>query len=299
MNYRRLTPSMSLLLAFEAAARHESYTRAAEELSLTQSAVSRQVQALEAQLGITLFRREGRAIVLTDVGRLYRRELTGALAQIRNATLQAVAYGSGVGTLRLALLPTFGSKWLLPRLHHFYEANPGVQVHIHSRIQAVDFDEGDIDAAISVGSGDWPGLVAHRLLDESMVVVASPSVFAPSAPLTIEALAEQTLLQVASHPPLWIEWFSRHGLDPTRMRGGPSFELTSHLIQAVRAGIGVGLVPQLLVEDELRQGQLVTVGKSVTSPRAYYLVYPPRSSVLPSLDAFRQWLLADIGELDE
>lgn len=290
MNYRRLTPSMSLLLAFEAAARHESYTRAAQELSLTQSAVSRQVQSLEAQLGISLFRREGRSIVLTDVGRLYWRELEAALTQIRKATLQAVAYGSGVGTLRLALLPTFGSKWLLPRLNEFYLANPGVQVHIHSRIQAVDFDEGDIDAAICVGSPEQPGLVVHPLLDESMVVVASPAALCGDKAVAPEAIAEQVLLQVASHPPLWAEWFVRHGLAPERMRSGPNFELTSHLIQAVRAGIGVGLVPQLLVEDELRQGHLRSVGDAIPSQRTYCLVYPPRNAVLPSLEAFRAWL---------
>ncbi|MEB2327138.1 MAG: LysR substrate-binding domain-containing protein [Pseudomonas sp.] len=291
MNYRRLTPSMSLLLAFEAAARHESYTRAAQELSLTQSAVSRQVQALEALLGVSLFRREGRNIVLTDVGRLYRRELAGALAQIRNATLQAVAYGSGVGTLRLALLPTFGSKWLLPRLNTFYAANPGVQVHIHSRIQPVDFDAEDIDAAICVGNPEQPGLVVHPLLEESMVVVASPAISAAGVPATADAIAEQTLLQVASHPPLWAQWFAENGLDPQRMHGGPNFELTSHLIQAVRAGIGVGLVPGLLVEDELQQGHLLAIGAPIPSQRTYCLVYPPRNSVLPALEAFRAWLL--------
>lgn len=296
MNHRRLTPSMSLLLAFESSARHESYTRAALELSLTQSAVSRQVQSLEAFLGITLFRREGRNVVLTDVGRLYRDELGGALAQIRNATLQAVAFGSGVGTLRLALLPTFGSKWLLPRLNAFYAANPGVQVHIHSRIHAVDFDEGDIDAAICVGSGDWPELIVHPLLSESMVVVASPSVFSNEGPFTPEVIAGQTLLQVTSHPPLWREWFTSNGLSLKRMRGGPNFELTSHLIQAVRASIGVGLVPRILVEDELRQGQLIVVGESVPSHRTYCLVYPRRNVGLPSLEAFRSWLMEDVAK---
>lgn len=297
MNYRRLTPSMSLLLAFEAAARHESYTRAAQELSLTQSAVSRQVQSLEALLGIALFRREGRNIVLTDVGRLYRRELEGALAQIRNATLQAVAYGSGVGTLRLALLPTFGSKWLLPRLHDFYATNPGVQVHIHSRIQPVDFDSEEIDAAICVGSAQQPGLVVHRLVEESMVVVASPAIFAEGEPVMPAAVAPQTLLQVASHPPLWAQWFVQNGLDPQQMRGGPNFELTSHLIQAVRAGIGVGLVPRLLVEDELQQGHLLAIGAAIRSQRTYCLVYPQRNAVLPALESFRAWLLPASGRL--
>ena len=296
MNYRKLTPSMSLLLAFEASARHESYTRAATELSLTQSAVSRQVQALEAQLGVSLFRKEGRNIVLTDVGRLYQRELAGTLAQIRNATLQAIAYGSSVGTLRLALLPTFGSTWLLPRLNRFYAANPGVQVHIHSRILPVDFDAGEFDAAITVGSAERPGLVVHPLLEETMVVVAPPSFLSDEDVRPEEAISRQPLLQVANHPPLWADWFARHKIAAERMRSGPSFELTSHLIQAVRAGIGVGLIPRLLVEEELRQGFLLTVGEAVPSNRIYCLAYPPRNAALPSLVAFRSWLLSELEQ---
>ncbi|HCV76981.1 MULTISPECIES: LysR substrate-binding domain-containing protein [Pseudomonadaceae] len=296
MNHRRLTPSMSLLLAFEAAARHESYTRAAEELSLTQSAVGRQVQALEQLLGLTLFRREGRQIVLTDVGRAYSRELGLALGQIRSATLQAMAFASGQGTLRLAVLPTFGSKWLLPRLGDFYAAHPGMLVHLHSRIQAVDFAASEIDAAISVGSGDWPGLRAHPLQAEHLVVIASPATLAELPDATPATLADQLLLGVANNPQAWGEWFRHHELPHRAMRPGPSFELTSHLIQAVRAGIGIGLVPRVLVEDELAQGELLACGPALVSRRSYYLVYPPRNEGLPSLQAFRQWLLAEINE---
>lgn len=191
MNYRHLTPSMSLLLAFEAAARHESYTRAAMELSLTQSAVSRQVQALEQQLGLTLFRREGRQVQLTDVGRLYQREMSEALGRIRSATLQAMAYQSGSGTLRLATLPTFGSKWLLPRLHDFYKNHPGMLVHIHSRIDTIDFESSGIDAAIVVGSSDLPGLISHRLHTEELLVVISPKPPQPSRTGRLSASARR------------------------------------------------------------------------------------------------------------
>ncbi|NBA93871.1 LysR substrate-binding domain-containing protein [Pseudomonas sp. R5(2019)] len=294
MNYRRLTPSMSLLLAFEAAARHESYTRAAQELSLTQSAVSRQVQALEQQLGLTLFRREGRQVQLTDVGRLYQREMSEALGRIRSATLQALAYQSGVGTLRLATLPTFGSKWLLPRLHDFYAAHPGMLVHIHSRIEAIDFETSEIDAAIGVGSGDLPGLISHRLHAEQLVVIASPSAAEHVEQLTPQQISEYVLLNVANNPHAWGEWFSHHGLPHRAMRLGPSFELTSHLIQAVRAGIGIGLVPRILVEEELHNGEVISPGEGIASQRSYYLIYPPRNEALPSLRAFKQWLLAQI-----
>ncbi|MFK3771253.1 LysR substrate-binding domain-containing protein [Pseudomonas sp. NPDC089406] len=293
MNYRHLTPSMSLLLAFEAAARHESYTRAAVELSLTQSAVSRQVQALEQQLGLTLFRREGRQVQLTDVGRLYQRELSEALGRIRSATLQALAYQSGVGNLRLATLPTFGSKWLLPRLHAFYSAHPGMLVHIHSRIEAINFDTSEIDAAIGVASHDLPGLVCHRLHAEELVVILPPQA-AAEGPWDPARISGQLLLNVANNPHAWGEWFSHHALPHRAMRLGPSFELTSHLIQAVRAGIGIGLVPRILVEEELASGELVSAGAPFASQRSYYLIYPPRNEALPSLRAFRSWLLEQI-----
>jgi DNA-binding transcriptional LysR family regulator len=283
---------MSLLLIFEAAARHESYTRAAEELSLSQSAVSRQVQALEAQLGVGLFRREGRTVRLSDPGRRYFAEISAALGRIRGATLQAMSHRTGGGALSLATLPTFGSKWLLPHLHEFYRAHPGVTVHIHSRIGGIDFDAGEIDAAITVGkAGDWPGLTAHRLHHEFLVAVASPGA-TDGGPMPEPAWAmKQTLLTVASNPQAWSEWFAHHGLDHRQMRMGPSFELTSHLIQAVSAGMGIGLVPRFLVEDELARQDLAALGDTIPSQRGYYLVHPARNASLPSLAAFREWLL--------
>lgn len=294
MNYRHLTPSMSLLLAFEAAARHESYTRAAVELSLTQSAVSRQVQALEQQLGLTLFRREGRHVQLTDVGRLYQREMSDALGRIRSATLQAIAYQSGGGSLRLATLPTFGSKWLLPRLHDFYTNHPGMLVHINSRIDAVDFDTSGIDAAIVVGHTGLPGLISHRLHAEELVVVIAPQVANAQAEWTPEQIASQMLLNVANNPNVWGDWFSHHHLPHRMMRLGPSFELTSHLIQAVKAGIGIGLVPRILVTDEIASAELITLDLPFPSQRSYFLTYPPRNEMLPSLQAFRGWLLGQV-----
>ncbi len=290
MNYRRLTPSMSLLLVFEAAARHESYTRAADELSLSQSAISRQVQSLEAQLGVSLFRREGRSVRLTGVGRRYYLELAAALGRIRSATLQAMSQQSELGALRLATLPTFGSKWLLPHLHDFYASHPGVTVHIHSRIGPIDFHAGDIDAAITVGTGDWPELTAHRLYHEFLIAVASPAAGLPAP--TPDWATGQPLLTVASNPQAWAEWFSQHQLDHRRMRVGPSFELTSHLIQAVKAGMGIGLVPRVLVEDELQRNELTAIGEAIASQRSYYLIYPPRNETLPALAAFRQWLIS-------
>lgn len=291
MHYRRLTPSMSLLLVFEAAARHESYTRAAEELALSQSAVSRQIQTLESQLGISLFRRQGRSVQLTELGRRYAAEVVAALGRIRAATLQAMSQQEG-GALRLATLPTHGSKWLLPRLHDFYRSHAGVTLHIHSRIGAIDFNAQELDAAITVGGvGDWPDLRAHCLHNEFLVAIASPEAL-NGKPATPEWIASQTLLTVASNQKGWAQWFSHNGLDHRQMKVGPSFELTSHLMQAVRAGMGVGLVPRALIDDEDRRLGLVEVGAAMVSERSYYLVYPERNETLPALAAFRAWLLA-------
>lgn len=288
MNYRRLTPSISLLLIFEAAARHESYTRAAEELALSQSAISRQIQALESQLGVSLFRKEGRTVRLSDIGRRYSIEVAAALGRIRGATLQAMSQGGG--TLSLATLPTLGSKWLLPRLHTFYIAHPGAIVHIHSRIGDINFKTGEIDAAITVGMvEDWPDLTTHRLHQELLVAIASPRHADKRQDLAWAT--KQTLLTVANNAQAWSAWFTHNQLDHRKMRIGPSFELTSHLIQAVLAGMGIGLVPKVLVEDEIIRQELVLLGNTVPSQRSYYLIYPTRNQTLPSLAEFRTWLL--------
>lgn len=281
---------MSLLLAFEAAARHESYTRAAEDLSLSQSAVSRQVQTLEEQLGILLFRREGRTVRLTEAGRRYAAEMNIALGRVRAATLQAMAHRGSGGALRLAILPTFGSKWLLPRLHDFYVRHPGVTVHVHTRIGEIDFDHEELDAAVTVGTGNWPTLISHPLQNEFLVGIARPDAEHGRKSLAPHCIPSQTLLSVASNQNAWADWFSHYGLEHRLMKVGPTFELTSHLVQAVRAGMGVGLVPRTLVEEEINRSELVEIGLPMESRRSYFLVYPARNESLPSLLAFRSWL---------
>jgi LysR family transcriptional regulator, glycine cleavage system transcriptional activator len=295
MNPRKLTPSMSLLLAFEASARHLSFTRASEELALTQSAVSRQVMALEQMLEVQLFQRIGRKILLTDVGSMYVRELGGALGRIRDATLQAIAYRSGGGSIHLAVLPTFGSKWLLPRLHSFYAQNPSVQIHIHSRIGRFDLALAGMDAVITTSAdGVWPGLLGHKILHEELIPVVSPAMFklGNSSPKKAIDLTQHLLLQVATRPNVWREWFTSHQLPLSSMKQGPTFELTSHLIQAVSAGIGVGLVPKCLVEDELQSGSLmVAANASQDSGLDYCLFIPPHKIHSAPVAAFYQWMV--------
>lgn len=296
MNPRRLTPSMSLLLSFEASARHLSFTRAATELALTQSAVSRQVQALEDLLEVPLFRREKRRIQLTEAGRLYQKEIAVALHRIQNASLQAISHRAGGGAFHLAALPTFTAKWLMPRLSRFYARHPGILVHLHSRVTRFDLDLAGVDAVIAVGDGDWPGLVAHRLMDEAVIPVMSPALAASHPCYEAADLAQHMLLQVAARPGVWRRWFEFHGLPVRKMRMGAQFELTTHLIQAVASGIGIGLLPTFLVEDELRRGILAPVlNEPFNTGAGYFFLASPDKLATPAVAAFCAWLLEESG----
>ena len=294
MNPRRLTPSMTSLLAFEASARAESFTKAAQQLSLTQSAVSRQVQSLEDLLGVPLFQRIGRHVLLTEVGLMYLREVTPALERIRNASLQAIAFQSGGGTLHLSVLPTFGAKWLMLRLPGFYASHPEILVHVHSKAyRDLDLKLEGMDAAIVVGDGQWDGVSAFRLIDESIVPIISPKRAKQDKIKTVSDLLRCPLLQIASRPTGWQDWLRKHGGPNTEPIIGPRFELTSHLIQAVSAGMGVGLVARVLVEDELLAGTLV-VPIEVTDDipeKAYYLIVSKHRESYPPFATFKEWLL--------
>ncbi|NVO14417.1 MAG: LysR family transcriptional regulator [Rhodoplanes sp.] len=292
MSDRRLTPSMPMLLAFEAAARHQNFTQAGVELSLTQSAVSRHILGLEELLEVELFRRSGRHVTLTEVGCIYARDIAPALARIRGASSRITAYRIESRTLHLAVLPTFASRWLLPRLAEFYGRHPDIVLHLHTRIGEYDLADSGLDAAINVGVAPWPGLVCHRLEDEHMVVVASPALLARQPIREPADVAGHLLLHVAVRAEAWSEWFTLHRLPARAMRRGPQFEFTAHLIQSAVAGIGIGLVSRCLVEDELRDGTLVVpLAQGLPDSRGYYLLYPPERANFPALEALRDWLL--------
>jgi DNA-binding transcriptional LysR family regulator len=204
---------MSLLIAFDATARHPSFTRAAGELALTQSAVSRQVQSLEALLGVPLFRRVNRKLSPTAIGSAYHREISGALQQVRSASLHAITSATGRGTLDLAALPTFASKWLVPRLSDFYAKHAGILINLHARIGRFDLTTEGMDAAIRVCNGVWPGMTSYRLLDETLLPIISLAL-AAMAPIREPAdISRHQVLRVAARPDIWARWFEAQGLD--------------------------------------------------------------------------------------
>ena len=207
---RRLLPSIGVLSAFEATARTGSVTAAARELSLTQSAVSRQIKALEHQLGIELFVRERQTVSLTEAGRTYAVEIKEALCKISSASLNVRANPSG-GTLHLAILPTFGTRWLAPRLPAFLAANPGITINLATRLSQFDFRVEPFDAAIHFGQGSWPGAEVAFLRTEQVVPACSPGLRRKHSFARPDDLTKVSLLHLASRPDAWERWFSMNG----------------------------------------------------------------------------------------
>ncbi len=299
MNYdfgsgRLSVPSLSALAAFEAAARHGSFTRAAEELNLTQGAVSRQVALLEATLGVGLFERIRQRVTLTAAGSAYAAEVRDGLSRLAAATVSAMAFRGAAGLLHLAILPTFGTRWLIPRLPRFIEANPGITINFATRLVPFDFVREEIDAAIHFGDPVWAGATLHRLMGEEVVPVAAPSLVARIGLKAPADMLRASLLQQSTRPRAWANWLEQQGLSPERALMGPRFEQFAMVSQAAVAGLGVAIVPRFLVEEELRSGALVVpVDRPVTGSEGYYLVYPEAKAAMPAVIAFRDWLLGE------
>ena len=290
---RRKIPSTAALVAFESAARHQSFTQAANELALTQSAICRQIAGLEEFLGVELFRRSRRGVKLTEAGLGYSRKVAAQLDAVERDTLATMGQ-QGAQSLELAVVPTFATQWLVPRLKAFQKLHPEVTVHLTNRTRPFLFADTAFDAAIYFGDGDWSGTEAHYLMPEEPVPVCSPELLAGKAHFSTAELAAQPLLQQSTRPYAWRQWFSAQGLNVPRDLSGPRYELFSMLAQAASHGMGVALIPPFLIERELAEGRLVTAHPAalLSSDKAYRLMIPERKLESAALAAFRDWLLA-------
>jgi DNA-binding transcriptional LysR family regulator len=289
---RRKIPSTAALSAFEAAARHQSFTLAGDELALTQSAIGRQISNLEEFLGVKLFRRTRRGVVLTPAGAHYSRTVRVRLDEVERDTVELMSKGAGGGSLELAVVPTFATHWLIPRLADFRRLYPCVHVHLHARTRPFLFSEAGIDAAIYAGGGGWAGTKAERLMPEPMVVVCARSLSGRRKRLDAADIAELPLIQMTTRPYAWREWFRSQGVVFDGDMAGPRMELFSMATQAARFGQGVALVPKIFVQDELTRGVLVApVVHNFLSGLDYYLVYPEGDAGRSELLLFRDWLL--------
>ncbi|MBL8265171.1 transcriptional regulator GcvA [Steroidobacter sp.] len=290
----RFLPSMISLQAFETAARHLSFSKAAEELSLTQSAVSQQMRTLETLLRVKLFHRTKSRLSLTEAGLAYLPEVRQCLSRLEAATLELMSHQGIGGVLNLAILPTFGTRWLIPRMSSFAQAHPHVMVNFSTRAVKFDFATERLDAAIHFGEVAWPGVIAHRLMGENVVMVSAPSL--QKRLRSLKDLSHHTLLQHTTRPYAWQEWLNAVGVQDVNPMKGPRFEHFSMVIQAAVAGLGVAILPEFLVEQELAAGELVQpFDRPVRSAHAYHLVYPEENRDLPTLKAFRDWLLSQVA----
>lgn len=300
---RRNIPSIQSLACFEVAARHESYTRAAQELSLTQSAVSRQIQALEEFLGVQLFRRTRHGVVLTPAGTHYGRQVARWLQGLERDTLDVMAHQGEGGTIALAAVPTFATRWLIPRLPQLAQEHPDIVVHIDTQTRPFLFADTTFDAALYAGTAEqvanWPGVQAQLLMHEDVVPVCSPRLIESAAPrgrgrahqpLPAQALSALPLLQQSTRPYGWRQWFDAMGVEAPHALDGPRYELFSMLAVAATHGMGVALIPPLLIEAELASGELVVAcARALRGERAYYLISPAQNPP-PVLATFSQWL---------
>lgn len=286
---RRFLPSMSLLVAFEAAARHQSFTAAAAELNLTQSAVSRQIRALEETLGSDLFLRERQTVRLTFAGETYAQQIREALRHISTATLNFRANPRG-GTLNLAILPTFGTRWLAPRLPGFVAEHPGITVNLTTRLAPFDFQLDQVDAAIHFGAPEWPGAELDPLMGETVIPACSPALLARHRFAEARDLLDAPLLHLVSRPDAWERWFAAMNVPAEGVRG-MLIDQFATAAQAATSGLGVALLPKFLIEAELARGDLVEAFDGpVESAGRYYLAWPGKRESYPPLQAFRGWI---------
>jgi len=294
---RRRIPATHSLLCFEAAARHESYTRAAQELALTQSAVSRQIAALERMVGQVLFQRTRHGVALTARGAAYAQQVRQRLQALEQDTLEAMSGTGEDQAIRLAAVPTFATRWLVPRLPALAATHPGIVVHVETRTRPFLFADTAVDAALYAGTpeqvANWAGTRSLRLLHEALVPVCAPALLPRGRPLSPEELARMPLLQQSTRPMAWRQWFDHAGEPAPRALAGPRYEVFSMSAAAAISGMGVALMPRLLVTEELASGALV---EACCTPaygdRAYYLVLPERQEGSAALRQFCDWLQA-------
>ncbi len=291
---RRLPP-LNALRSFEAAARHLSFTKAANELNVTQAAVSHQVKTLEEALGVKLFRRLNRALLLTEPGQSYLPPVRDALDMLASAT-QRLTRQDETGILTVSALPSLASIWLVPRLNRFLEANPEIQVRLDASEGLADFENGDVDVGIRYGRGNYPGLHTERMMTEDIFPVCAPTLPTAARPLARpEDLKHHTLL----HDDLrldWRMWLMAAGVtdvDPVR---GLTFNASDMLIRAAIEGQGVALGRSALAADALADGRLIKPFDVILpADYAYYFVCAERDIDRPKVRAFRDWLFSDIA----
>ncbi|WP_187972581.1 LysR family transcriptional regulator [Aquibium microcysteis] len=296
MNLNRASiPDLAVLQAFEAAARHGNFTKAAAELSLTQSAVSRQVRTLEVLFGVPLFERSRQRVHLSVAGRQVLPGVQRLLAQSEELVVKARSAVAADGRLSIAALPTFCNRWLMPRLPTFLASRPGLTVEIASRSAPFDLHEADVDIAIHFGQPVWANATCTYLCSEVILPVAAPALARPGDMRTAGDVARLPLLHLTTRPMLWAEWFRACGTGDQVAYRGSRFDQFSTVIEAALGGLGAALLPTYLIETELASGALeVILDLPMSTENGYYVVLPDGRRQGSAGFEFQEWLIGQV-----
>jgi LysR family glycine cleavage system transcriptional activator len=293
------TPSIQELRALVLCAETGSASRAAEMLNLTQSAVSRAIRNLEERLGVRLFRRLRQRLVLSDAGRALVRDSRDILDRLESSARMVMSFGDGGEVLRLAALPTFAAMWLIPRLPHFARRHPQVSIDLTAVLGPVDFEDSPFDAALQRAEFARPGSSVTPLVDESLIVVAAPALVPASETPAPQDLLRWPLIQQATRPGLWSEWFALAGAPALDRLRGPRLQHFDMVIAAAQAGLGIALLPDIFATSALGSGSLRQVSPLVLPGRwPYCLIRPEGDGESPALAAFASWLEQVAGQQD-
>jgi LysR family glycine cleavage system transcriptional activator len=285
----RTLPPLETFRFFEAAARHLNFTHAAEEMHVTHGAVSQRIKSLEEHLGMSLFRRSGRRMVLTDEGRRLLERVRAAIGEITEG-VEAIRSSNRDRILTVSMMPAFATYWLLPRLAEFNERHPDIEVNIRPTLALADFTRDEVDMVVRFGPGTWPGLTSIKLHDEELVPVCSPAFRGGRLPRSPGDLLKMPLLHDERQP--WSLWFKSVGLDYRDTGQRPRYSEQNVLLAAAIAGLGVALARVLFVQTDLESGRLIRLfPHSVRTKFSYFILYPPGSETLGKIQAFQEWLL--------
>jgi|OM-RGC.v1.006475485 LysR family transcriptional regulator, glycine cleavage system transcriptional activator len=288
-------PPLNSLKCFESAARHGSFNKAAKELSVTPSAISHQIKGLESFLGLELFRRTKRKVILTEAGESYLKPIKSIFEQLESATSELKSKQKS-GSLRLAVAPAFLTRWLMPRMERFQERYPDIQIEISSSTGLIDFSANDIDMAVYFGSGDWDDVEAYYLRPARLAPVCNPRLIKPEQPIVKpEDMRFYPLLHVTKRKDEWHDWLQQHDLDPKLFRRGLMFSSGSLTAGAAAQGLGISLTDPELIMPEIEAGTLkVLFDQHLITNRSFYLVYEKRRSVTSAMSAFKEWIIEEM-----
>ncbi|MDP3650543.1 MAG: transcriptional regulator GcvA [Rhodoferax sp.] len=288
-------PPLPALRAFESAARHLSLRRAAEELHVTHGAISHQIKFLQESLGVELLQRVGRGVGLTHAGQQLAPKLTDVFKQLVRA-MEEVQPKPARRTLRVSVLPSFAAKWLLARLPRFMALHPHIELTLDASLTVVDLQREGVDVALRYGAGDWPGVQAEKLMDEDMLVVASPHYLGPLVPTRAADILAKTLLR-DNAAVTWQDWCNAAGVGPVALNSAIVFNDAGLLVQAAVEGQGVALVRSVLVQDDLAAGRLMRLpGPVLAAAYSYYLVTPRHRELSDNAQVFLAWIKAEVRQ---